>query len=120
MSLNGALQIGRSAIVASQAAMQVAGNNMANAATPGFHRRTVHLAGARDEIIIAGPEFRNDRGEDSGFRGRKLRPVRWRKVTCGFECGNDFQRRSQFVRCRQSRFVGNGIPVARVRWRKRR
>ncbi len=54
MSLNGALQIGRSAIIASQAAMQVAGNNMANAATPGFHRRTVHLAGARDEIIVAG------------------------------------------------------------------
>ncbi len=45
MSLNGALQVGRSAIVASQAAMQVAGNNMANAATEGFHRRTVHLAG---------------------------------------------------------------------------
>ena len=54
MSLNGALQIGRSALVASQAAMQVAGNNMANAATPGFHRRTVHLAGARDEMIVAG------------------------------------------------------------------
>jgi flagellar hook-associated protein 1 FlgK len=54
MSLNGALQIGRSAIVASQAAMQVAGNNMANAATKGFHRRTVHLAGARDEMIVAG------------------------------------------------------------------
>ena len=54
MSLNGALQIGRSAIVASQAAMQVAGNNMANAATPGFHRRTIHLAGSRDEMIVAG------------------------------------------------------------------
>ncbi|MCH7797606.1 MAG: flagellar hook-associated protein FlgK [Planctomycetes bacterium] len=54
MSLNGALQIGRSAILASQAAMQVAGNNMANAATPGFHRRTVHLAGARDEMIVGG------------------------------------------------------------------
>jgi flagellar hook-associated protein 1 FlgK len=54
MSLNGALQIGRSAIVASQAAMQVVGNNMANAATPGYHRRTVHLAGARDELVTAG------------------------------------------------------------------
>jgi flagellar hook-associated protein 1 FlgK len=54
MSLNGALQIGRSAIVASQAAMQVVGNNMANAATPGYHRRTVHLAGARDEMVVAG------------------------------------------------------------------
>ncbi len=52
MSLNGALQIGRSGIAASQAAMQVAGNNMANAATEGFHRRTVHLAAARDEMIL--------------------------------------------------------------------
>ena len=52
MSLNGALQIGRSAIVASQTAMQVAGNNMANAATPGYHRRTVQLASARDEIVL--------------------------------------------------------------------
>ncbi len=51
MSLNGALEVGRSAIVASQAAIQVAGNNMANAATKGYHRRTVHLAAARDEII---------------------------------------------------------------------
>ncbi|MCH8005321.1 MAG: flagellar hook-associated protein FlgK [Planctomycetes bacterium] len=51
MSLNGALNIGRSAIVASQAAMQVAGNNMANAATKGYHRRTVHLAAAGDELI---------------------------------------------------------------------
>jgi flagellar hook-associated protein 1 FlgK len=50
MSLNGALQIGRSALAASQAAIQVAGNNMANAATPGFNRRTVHLAATRDEV----------------------------------------------------------------------
>lgn len=52
MSLNGALQVGRSAIVVSQAAMQVAGNNMANAATPGYHRRTVHLAAAGDEMLM--------------------------------------------------------------------
>ena len=51
MSLNGALQIGRSALAASQAAMQVAGNNMANVATVGFHRRSIHLAAARDEIV---------------------------------------------------------------------
>ncbi|MCH8825006.1 MAG: flagellar hook-associated protein FlgK [Planctomycetes bacterium] len=51
MSIAGALQIGRSALAASQAAMQVAGNNMANAATVGFHRRTIHLAAAGDEII---------------------------------------------------------------------
>ena len=35
MSLNGALHVGQSALVASQAALQVAGNNMANAATEG-------------------------------------------------------------------------------------
>ena len=44
MSLNGALQIGQSALFASSAALQIAGNNMANAATPGFHRRTISLA----------------------------------------------------------------------------
>ena len=51
MSLTGALQVGRSALAASQAAMQVAGNNMANVATVGFHRRTVHFAAAGDEIV---------------------------------------------------------------------
>lgn len=51
MSLNGALQIGRSALMTSQAAMQVAGNNMANAATPGFNRRTIHMVPSRDEVI---------------------------------------------------------------------
>ncbi len=52
MSLNGALQIGRSALVASQTAMQVAGNNMANAATEGYHRRSVHLTPSRDELAV--------------------------------------------------------------------
>jgi flagellar hook-associated protein 1 FlgK len=51
MSLNSALQIGRSAMVAAQAGMSVAGNNMANAATVGFHRQTLHLAPTRGEII---------------------------------------------------------------------
>lgn len=51
MSIAGALQIGRSALAASQAAMQVAGNNMANAATEGFHRRTIHLSAAGDVRI---------------------------------------------------------------------
>ena len=43
MGLNAALQIGRSAILSSQAAMNVAGNNMANAATPGYHRQIASL-----------------------------------------------------------------------------
>ena len=51
MSLNGALQVGRSALVASQTALQVAGNNMANAATEGFHRRSVHLSPIRGDIV---------------------------------------------------------------------
>lgn len=51
MSINGALNIGRSAIVASQAAIQVAGNNMANAATPGYARRSVTLTPLQGEIV---------------------------------------------------------------------
>ena len=51
MSINGALHIGRSAIIASQAAIQVAGNNMANAATPGYTRRSVTLTPLHGEIV---------------------------------------------------------------------
>ena len=43
MSLHGAFEIGRSALMTSQLAMRIAGNNMANAVTPGYARRTVHL-----------------------------------------------------------------------------
>jgi flagellar hook-associated protein 1 FlgK len=56
MSLNGALQIGRSALSASQAAIQVAGNNMANAATPGYHRQTVHLSPSHGEVLGRGSQ----------------------------------------------------------------
>lgn len=51
MSLSSALQIGRSAMVAAQAGMSVAGNNMANAATVGFHRQTLQLTPTRGEIV---------------------------------------------------------------------
>jgi len=51
MSLNGALQIGRSAMTAAQAALQVAGNNMANAATPGYHRQSVSLVPSLSEQL---------------------------------------------------------------------
>ncbi|MCH2145678.1 MAG: flagellar hook-associated protein FlgK [Phycisphaerales bacterium] len=54
MSLNGALQIGQSAIFASQAAITVAGNNMANAATPGYHRQRVGILPGRPEAIGGG------------------------------------------------------------------
>lgn len=51
MGLNAALQIGRSAILSSQAAMNVAGNNMANAATPGYHRQIASLLPSRSGAI---------------------------------------------------------------------
>ncbi|MFO0829914.1 MAG: flagellar hook-associated protein FlgK [Phycisphaerales bacterium] len=51
MSLSSALQIGQSAILASQAAMQVAGNNMANAATVGYHRQVASLSPSLSQRI---------------------------------------------------------------------
>ena len=64
MGLNGALLIGRSAILSSQAAISVAGNNMANAATPGYHRQIASLAPSRPEAIATyfkpRPLIRND------------------------------------------------------------
>ncbi len=47
MSLTSSLLIGRTALNASQAAIQVTGNNMANAATPGYHRQRVDLQPVR-------------------------------------------------------------------------
>ncbi|MBB48862.1 MAG: flagellar hook protein, partial [Phycisphaerae bacterium] len=54
MSLNGALQVGQSAIIASQAALSVAGNNMANAATPGYHRQRIGILPGSPESIGRG------------------------------------------------------------------
>ena len=54
MSLNGALQVGQSAILASQAAISVAGNSMANAATPGYHRQRIGIMPGRPEAIGRG------------------------------------------------------------------
>ncbi len=51
MSLSGALQIGRSGLLASQAALEVAGNNLANMATRGYHRQVVNLAPAPSQQI---------------------------------------------------------------------
>lgn len=44
MGLTSSLQIGRSALTASQVALQVTGNNFANASTPGYSRQIVNLA----------------------------------------------------------------------------
>lgn len=54
MSLTNALQIGRSGLVANQAAVEVAGNNLANAATPGYTRQTAVLAPASPVEISPG------------------------------------------------------------------
>lgn len=47
MSLTSALHIGRTGLTASQIGIQVAGNNMANAATPGYSRQIARLAAIR-------------------------------------------------------------------------
>lgn len=52
--INGALQIGRSGIVAAQAALAVAGNNMANAATPSYSRQTVSLRPTQSTEVVPG------------------------------------------------------------------
>jgi flagellar hook-associated protein 1 FlgK len=49
MSLTGAMHIGSSALTASQLAIQVAGNNLANAATPGYSRQLAYLTPLRGD-----------------------------------------------------------------------
>lgn len=49
MGLSSSLQIGRTALTASQLAIQVTGNNFANASTPGYSRQIVDLAAFPDE-----------------------------------------------------------------------
>jgi len=49
MGLTSSLQIGNSALTASQLAIQVAGNNLANAATPGYSRQVAYLTPARTD-----------------------------------------------------------------------
>ena len=49
MSLTGAMHIGSSALTASQLAIQVAGNNLANAATPGYSRQLAYLSPLRGD-----------------------------------------------------------------------
>lgn len=54
MSLGGSLLIGQSALTASQIALQVAGNNIANASTPGFTRQVAHLSTVRGRQVNTG------------------------------------------------------------------
>jgi flagellar hook-associated protein 1 FlgK len=54
MSLTGALNIGKSALAAQQAAIQVTGNNIANAGSADFTRQTASLAPSRDKQYAPG------------------------------------------------------------------
>ncbi len=54
MSLNSALQIGRSALLTHQTAIEVTGNNLANAATRGYHRQTIGLQPVRGQEVLTG------------------------------------------------------------------
>lgn len=54
MTLNASFQIGRSALVASQLAIQVAGQNLANAATPGHSRQVARLVSLGSSVDAGG------------------------------------------------------------------
>lgn len=54
MGLTSSLFIGRSGLLASQAAIQVAGNNLANLSTQGFHRNEIDLAAQRSSELQRG------------------------------------------------------------------
>ena len=54
MPLSSALQIGRSGLLASQVGLEIAGSNLANLATRGYHRQRVELTPARPEEIRPG------------------------------------------------------------------
>jgi flagellar hook-associated protein 1 FlgK len=54
VSLFGALQVGKSALTASQAGIQVTGNNIANAGTEGYVRQTARMSPAGSEVVGTG------------------------------------------------------------------
>lgn len=60
MGLTSSLYIGQSALAASQLALQVTGNNLANAATPGYHRQRVDMAALQGQQM--GPRTNVGRG----------------------------------------------------------
>ena len=51
MTLGSALQIGRTSLLSHQAAIEVAGNNLANVATEGYHRQRIDLVPIGDNNI---------------------------------------------------------------------
>ena len=54
MGLNAALHVGKSGILASQTAIQVAGSNLANIGTRNYHRQTAELAPTRNQELRNG------------------------------------------------------------------
>ncbi len=60
MGLTASLYIGQSALAASQLALQVTGNNLANAATPGYHRQRVDMSPVQGQQV--GPRLHAGRG----------------------------------------------------------
>lgn len=54
MGLSSALQVGRSALLTSQAAIEVAGNNLANVTTEGYHRQSVQISSRGTQEIGRG------------------------------------------------------------------
>jgi len=54
MSLGGALNIGRTGLLANRAAIETVGHNLANVSTPGYHRRTVSLVPVQGGEISQG------------------------------------------------------------------
>ena len=53
MALGSALQIGKSGLIAAQAAIEVTGNNLVNIGTRGYHRRSINLTPIRGENLVA-------------------------------------------------------------------
>lgn len=51
MGLTSSLQLGRSGLLTSQAALQVTGHNLANVGTKGYHRQTVELTPAGSDRV---------------------------------------------------------------------
>lgn len=78
MSLSAAFQIGRSALTASQVGLQVAGNNMANAATPGYSRQVMFLQPVRPDgsgrvFVGRGVQIQDVRRQvDEALQNRRL------------------------------------------------
>lgn len=78
MSLTSAFQIGRSALTAAQVGLQVAGNNMANAATPGYSRQVMFLEPVRADgsgrvMLGRGVQIQDVRRQvDEALQNRRL------------------------------------------------